>query len=118
MAGCMFVYLHDALVEYSLSGPATSISKASSCEPSLLFFEKYNDLMSKGHVSSFIFNVLIYKSMSISLRLAIFERLILREIEVPREGWILSVIRLLVGRRGVNFMKQLRRILQARDYST
>jgi glycosyltransferase involved in cell wall biosynthesis len=118
MAGCVFVYLHDALVEYSLSGPATSISKASSCEPSLLFFEKYNDLMSKGHISSFIFNVLIYKRMSISLRFAIFWRLILREIEVPREGWILSVIRLIVGRRGVNFMKQLRRILQAQDYST
>lgn len=39
MAGCVFVYLHDALVEYSLSESPARISKAISCEPSLVFLK-------------------------------------------------------------------------------
>jgi glycosyltransferase involved in cell wall biosynthesis len=118
MAGCAFVYLHDALVEYSLSESPARISKAVSCEPSLVFFEKYNQLMSKGHVSSFVFNVLIYKKMSIALRLAIVERVLLREIEIPGKDWASMFARLIIGWGGVNLIKQLKRIIQARDYST
>ena len=117
MAGCVFVYLHDALVEYSLSESPARISKAVSCEPSLVFFEKYNKMMSKGHVSSFIFNVLIYKKLNIALRLAIVERVLLREIEIPSKDWVSHFARLLIGWGGVNLIKQLRRIIQAEDYS-
>ncbi len=118
MAGCAFVYLHDALVEYSLSESPARISKAVSCEPSLVFFEKYEKLMSKGHVSSFIFNVLIYKKMSITLRLAIVERVLLREIEIPSKDWASLFARLVIGWGGVNLIKQLMRIIQTQDYST
>ncbi|SDB82167.1 glycosyltransferase family 2 protein [Paraburkholderia lycopersici] len=118
MAGCTFVYLHDALVEYSLSAGATRISGSPNCEPSLVFFEKYNKLMSKGHVSSFIFNVLIYKNLDISLRLGIVERIIFREVDIPNKGWVSLFARLVIGRGGVNLMKQLRRKIQIRDYST
>lgn len=118
MAGCVFVYLHDALVEYALGESPARISKATSCEPSLVFFEKYNKLMSRGHVSSFIFNVLIYKKMSIALRFAIIERILLREVEIPRKDWASLFVRLVVGWGGVNLMKQLRRIIPGRDYST
>ncbi|WP_322030649.1 glycosyltransferase family 2 protein [Paraburkholderia sp. J76] len=118
MAGCVFVYLHDALVEYSLSESPGRISKAVSCEPSLVFFEKYNKLMSKGHVSSFIFNVLIYKKMNIALRLALVERVLLREIEIPGQDWVLLFVRLVIGWGGVNLIKNLRRIIQIGDYLT
>ncbi|MCP3709201.1 glycosyltransferase [Paraburkholderia sp. CNPSo 3274] len=118
MAGCAFVYLHDALVEYSLSESPARISKAVSCEPSLVFFEKYNKMMSKGHVSSFVFNVLIYKKMSIALRIAIIERVLLREIEIPGKDWASLFLRLVIGLGGVNLIKQLRRVIQAQDYST
>lgn len=118
MAGSVFVYLHDALVEYSLGESPARISKAVSCEPSLVFFEKYNKQMSRGHVSSFIFNVLIYKKMSIALRLAIVERVLLREIELPSKDWASLFMRLVIGRGGVDLIKQLRRIIQTQDYST
>ncbi|WP_321895768.1 glycosyltransferase family 2 protein [Paraburkholderia heleia] len=117
MAGCVFVYLHDALVEYSLSESPARISKAISCEPSLVFFEKYSKLMSKGHVSSFIFNVLIYKKMSIALRLAIVERVLLREVELPSKDWASLFARLVIGWGGVNLIKQLIRIFLDQDYS-
>jgi len=112
MAGCVFIYLHDPLVEYSLSGGANRISGATNCEPSLAFFEKYNKFMSNGHVSSLVFNVLIYKNLSIVLRLNIVGRIILREIRIPSKGWVLSFVRLVIGRGGVNLIKQVRRKIQ------
>lgn len=112
MAGCVFIYLHDPLVEYSLSGGANRISGATNSEPSLAFFEKYNKFMSNGHVSSLVFNVLIYKNLSIVLRLNIVGRIILREIRIPSKGWMLSFVRLVIGRGGVNLIKQVRRKIQ------
>ncbi|CAE6795758.1 hypothetical protein R69658_04723 [Paraburkholderia aspalathi] len=112
MAGCVFIYLHDPLVEYSLSGGANRISGATNSEPSLAFFEKYNKFMSNGHVSSLVFNVLIYKNLSIVLRLNIVGRIILREIRIPSKGWVLSFVRLVIGRGGVNLIKQVRRKIQ------
>ena len=47
MAGCAFIYLHDPLVEYYLSGGANRISGKANSEPSLVFFEKYNKFMSR-----------------------------------------------------------------------
>jgi len=107
MAGCAFVYLHDALVEYSLNGGATRISGARDCEPSLVFYEKYNKHMSSGHISSFVFNVLIYKNLDVGLRLGIIGRMVLRKIKIPGKGWLLLFARLIIGRRGVNLAKQV-----------
>ncbi|RQH04126.1 glycosyltransferase family 2 protein [Paraburkholderia dinghuensis] len=118
MAGCAFVYLHDALVEYYLSSGAARISMVVNCEPSLVFFKKHYDLMSKKHVSAFVFNVLIYKRMDIALRLAIVEKIISKEIEIPSKGWVLLFVRLIVGRGIVDLIKQLWRKIQIRDCST
>ena len=112
MAGCAFIYLHDPLVEYSLGGGAGRISGATSSEPSLVFFEKYNKFMSRGHVSSLVFNVLIYKNLNIILRFNIVGRIILREIKIPRKGGVLLFVRLVIGRGGVNLIKQVRRKFQ------
>ncbi|OUL87139.1 glycosyltransferase family 2 protein [Paraburkholderia hospita] len=111
-AGCSFIYLHDVLVEYSLGGGVNKISRAVSCEPSLVFFEKYNRLMSRGHVSSFIFNVLIYKNLSIVLRFHIVGSIILKDIVILGKGSMLLFARLVIGSAGVNLIKQLRRKLQ------
>lgn len=118
MAGCAFIYLHDALVEYSLSSGVARISRASNCEPSLVFFEKYNEFMSRKHVSSFVCNVLIYKKMSVALRFAIIEKIISREIEIPGKGGVLLIARLVIGKGGVDLIKQLTRKIQIRNYST
>ncbi|WP_233862426.1 glycosyltransferase family 2 protein [Paraburkholderia adhaesiva] len=118
MAGCEFVYLHDALVEYYLTSGGSRISMVLNCEPSLDFFEKHHGSMSKKHVSAFVFNVLIYKKMSIAVRLAIVEKIILKEIEIPSKGWMLLFVRLVIGRGVVDWIKQLRRIVQIGDYST
>jgi glycosyltransferase involved in cell wall biosynthesis len=112
MVGCIFIYLHDPLVEYSLGGGTGRISMATHSEPSLVFFEKYNKLMSRGHVSSLVFNVLIYKNLNIVLRLGIVVRILLREIQIPRKGGVLLFVRLVIGRGGVNLIKQLRRKIQ------
>jgi glycosyltransferase involved in cell wall biosynthesis len=109
MIGCAFVYLHDALVEYSLSGNAKRLSSEVSCEPSLVFFEKYGKFMSRGHISSFIFDVLIYKNLNFLLRFNIVGRILSREIVIPGKGWMLLFVRLVVGRGGVNLLKRLRR---------
>jgi glycosyltransferase involved in cell wall biosynthesis len=116
MAGCVFTYLHDALVEYSLTGSVDKISWAANSEPSLVFLGKYIKFMSKGHVSSFVFDVLIYKNLSVVLRLDIVRRIISGQIEIPAKGGVLLFLRLLVGRGGVNLMKQLRRKIQIRNY--
>ena len=109
MAGCAFIYLHDALVEYSLSGGINRISGKTNCEPSLVFLEKYNKFMSREHVSSLVFNVLIYKNLSVLLRFNVVGRIILKEIKIPSKGWMLLFVRLVIGRGGVNLIKQLRR---------
>lgn len=109
MAGCEFIYLHDALSEYSLNGGATRISEAPSCEPSLVFFEKYNKFMSKRHVSSFVFDVLIYKRLSVILRFNIFGKIVLRKINIPGKGWASLLVRLVIGRGGMKFIKRLGR---------
>jgi glycosyltransferase involved in cell wall biosynthesis len=109
MAGCAFTYLHDPLVEYSLSEGVDRISMATHSGPSLAFFQKYGGLMSRGHASSFVFNVLIYKNLNIFLRFDIVGRIILREIKIPSEGWMLLFVRLVIGWSGVNLLKQLRR---------
>jgi glycosyltransferase involved in cell wall biosynthesis len=108
MAGCAFVYLHDALVEYSLNGGIARISGGRDCEPSLVFYEKYNKFMSHGHVSSFVFNVLIYKDLNTALRLRIIGRVMLREIKIPGKGWLLLLARLIIGTGGVKFARQLK----------
>lgn len=107
MAGCAFIYVHDALVEYSLSGSPKRISRETNCEPSLVFFEKYDRYMSRGHASSFIFNVLIYKNLNMLLRLNIIERIISREVVIPGKGWWLLFVKLIIGRDGVNLIKRL-----------
>ena len=112
MAGCAFIYLHDPLVEYYLSGGANRISGKANSEPSLVFFEKYNKFMSRGHVSSLVFNVLIYKNLNIFLRFNIVGGIILKEIKIPSKGWMLLFVRLIIGRGGVNLIKQLRRKIQ------
>lgn len=112
MAGCVFIYLHDPLVEYSLSGGANRISGATHCEPSLVFFEKYNKFMSRRHVSSLVFNVLIYKNLNIVLRFNIVGKIILREIKIPGKGRVLLFVRLVIGSGAVNLIKQLRRKIQ------
>jgi hypothetical protein len=68
--------------------------------------------MSRGHVSSLVFNVLIYKNLNIVLRLGIVVRILLREIQIPRKGGVLLFVRLVIGRGGVNLIKQLRRKIQ------
>lgn len=113
MAGCVFIYLHDPLVEYSLGGGANRISRATHCEPTLVFFEKYNKFMSRGHVSSLVFNVLIYKNLNIVLRFNIVGRIILREIKIPGKGGMLLFVRLVIGSGTVNLIKQLRRKIQS-----
>lgn len=118
MAGCAFVYLHDALVEYSLSASGARISEATDSKPSLVFFEKYNKLMSREHVSLFVFNVLIYKNLGVHLRLSIIGGMIFRELRIPAKGWLLLIARLLIGWRGVNLVKQVRRRIQIRNFST
>jgi glycosyltransferase involved in cell wall biosynthesis len=112
MAGCSFIYLHDPLVEYSSNWNAGRMSHAPNSEPSLVFLEKYNKLMSKGHMSAFIFNVLIYKRLNIDVRLNIVGRIILRQIDIPTKGRMLLFVRLVIGRRGVNLMKKVSRTLQ------
>jgi glycosyltransferase involved in cell wall biosynthesis len=118
MVGCAFIYLHDALVEYSLSGGPDKISRATNCEPSLRFLGKYNEFMSKWHLSSFVFDVLIYKKLNIALRLDIVGRILFGEIDIPSKGWVLLFVRLVIGRGGVNIIKQLRRKIQIRNYPT
>lgn len=107
MAGCAFIYVHDALVEYSLSGSPRRISRETDCEPSLVFLGKYDRYMSRGHASSFIFNVLIYKNLNLFLRLNIIERIISREVVIPGKGWWLLFVKLIIGRDGVNLIKRL-----------
>ncbi|CAG9224211.1 Glycosyl transferase family 2 [Paraburkholderia tropica] len=116
MAGCAFIYLHDALVEYSLRGRADKISRAPSSEPSMVFLGKYNKLMTKWHVSSFVFDVLIYKNMNLILRLDFVGRIMSGEIAIPGKGRVPLFARLVIGRGGVNLLKQLRRRIQIRNY--
>ena len=68
--------------------------------------------MSRGHVSSLVFNVLIYKNLNIFLRFNIVGGIILKEIKIPSKGWMLLFVRLIIGRGGVNLIKQLRRKIQ------
>ncbi|WP_321901314.1 glycosyltransferase family 2 protein [Paraburkholderia tropica] len=112
MAGCAFVYLHDALVEYSLSGRVDKISRVPSSEPSLVFLGKYHKHMSKWHVSSFVFDVLIYKNMNWVMRLDFVGRIMAGEIAIPGKGRVPLFARLVIGRSGVNLIKQLRRRIQ------
>ncbi|NIE65509.1 glycosyltransferase family 2 protein [Burkholderia sp. Ax-1719] len=113
---CTFIYLHEALVEYSLNAGANRISGSINCEPSLAFFDKYAKLMSGEHVSAFIFNVLIYKSMNLTLRLRIVAQVICRKIKMPSRGWSLLLARLIIGSKGVNLLKHLRQRFQPRNY--
>jgi glycosyltransferase involved in cell wall biosynthesis len=117
MAGCTFIYLHDALVDYSLSAAVNRLSGDGDCEPSLTFLEKYNEHMSKAHISSFVFNVLIYKRLGFGLRLGIIESMISNELKWPDKGWALLFLRLVIGTGSVNAIKQLRRKIPLRRYS-
>ncbi|WP_321905353.1 glycosyltransferase family 2 protein [Paraburkholderia tropica] len=116
MAGCSFIYLHDALVEYSLRGRADKISRLPSSEPSLVFLGKYSRLMTKWHISSFVFDVLIYKNMNLVLRLDFAGRIMSGEIAIPGKGRVPMFARLVIGRGGVNLIKQLRRRMQVGSY--
>ncbi|WP_321814276.1 MULTISPECIES: glycosyltransferase family 2 protein [unclassified Paraburkholderia] len=115
--GCKFIYVHDTLSEYSLNGGGLRISEVPGYEPSLVFFNKYRRIMSKRHASSFIFDVLIYKRLSVMLRFGIVSKIVLGEINMPDKGWLPLFVRLIVGRDGVRVMKKLRQKIQIRDYS-
>jgi glycosyltransferase involved in cell wall biosynthesis len=117
LLGCEFVYVHEALSEYSLNGGGLRISEIPSCEPSLAFFNKYKKIMSKRHSSSFVFDVLIYKRLSMILRFGIVGKIVLGEINIPDKGWLLLFMRLVIGREGVHVMKKLKQKIQIGDYS-
>jgi glycosyltransferase involved in cell wall biosynthesis len=109
LSGCEFLYLHEALVEYSLNDYTDRISGKTHCEPSLEFFKKYDRLMSRGHISSFVFNVLIYKKLSIATRLNILMSVISGSIEMPGNRRMSPVLRLIIGRGGVDLVKRFDR---------
>lgn len=115
--GCEFIYVHDALSEYSLNGAGLRISEIPSGEPSLEFFNKYKKTMSRRQVSSFVFDVLIYKRLSVMLRFGIVSKIVMGEINVPEKGWLILLMRLIIGRGGVRVMKKLRKKIQVSDYS-
>lgn len=106
LAGCTFLYLHDPLVKYSLTASEDRISSQIACGPSLDFFNKYKRLMSREHVSYFVFNVLIYKKLSLALRINILSRMILRELEIPPKKWMSRVARLIIGKSGGDLIKK------------
>lgn len=106
LSGCEFLYLHEALVEYSLYGHTDRISGKTHCEPSLEFFKKYGRLMSRGHISSFVFNVLIYKKLTISTRFNILLSVISGSIEMPANRRMSSLLWLIIGRGGVDLVKR------------
>ncbi|WP_433704315.1 glycosyltransferase family 2 protein [Paraburkholderia sacchari] len=109
MAGSEFIYMHDALVEYSLSANAKRLSAVANCEPSLTFLGKYEKFMSKRHMSWFVFNVLIYKNLDLLSRFHIAKKLMTNEIKLPGKGKISSFMRLIAGRSGINMIKRMKR---------